>query len=223
MHSLKTLINNSLFKRVTSSLFLIALGIVFILYPRLFSLTIFGILCEILFLEFTKLFKITDYRFWVIMPFYPCLPFALIIMLNQNDEYRMLLLVTGILVLCFDTGSYFVGKLFGKHKILPQISPGKTWEGFFGGVIYVILILYIILSILKKDLSLAYILLLSLTLSIFALSGDLFESYLKRKAGIKDSGSILPGHGGFLDRFDGIMFVIVPVYIFRHYLSLIFN
>jgi phosphatidate cytidylyltransferase len=106
-----------------------------------------------------------------------------------------------------DTFAYFVGSLLGKHKIAPQISPKKSWEGFFGGMIFAI-IAACILSRFFSQLNLSDWIMVALIVAIFGTIGDFFESFIKRKAGVKDSGNLLPGHGGFLDRFDALLFAV---------------
>lgn len=212
MHLQKAFNNSAFFQRlITGLIFLVVFWSSFIFVPSLFSILIFAILAEILIFEWPKLFSPKDYKFWLIMPFYPILPFILLYLLNIS-EHRSLLAIMFILVFCFDSGAYVAGRLFGKHKLCPKISPGKTWEGVIGGFLTVILALLIIVQFLQKPISFNAILLYSLILSFLALTGDLFESYLKRRVGIKDTGSLLPGHGGFLDRFDAIMFLVVILY-----------
>lgn len=109
-----------------------------------------------------------------------------------------------------DSGAYFIGKNFGRHKLAPQISPGKSVEGALGGIffvfIYFILLKYFnLVSYLD---SYTNVIVYSLVLSIFSIMGDLFESWLKRAAKVKDSGSILPGHGGLFDRLDSVIAVL---------------
>jgi phosphatidate cytidylyltransferase len=109
-----------------------------------------------------------------------------------------------------DTGAYFSGRAFGKHKLLERLSPKKTIEGFLGGMITAMLVGYAASFVFDFGAVWAWV----LTGGVLAITGtaaDLFESMLKRQAGIKDSGKILPGHGGILDRFDST-FVSIPVY-----------
>ncbi len=104
-----------------------------------------------------------------------------------------------------DTAAYFAGKKFGKHKLAPQISPGKTWEGVLGALLAVLCYSMAIGYYLKETTS--FVVMLTATvigLAILGIIGDLFESQLKRQAGVKDSGTILPGHGGVLDRIDAL-------------------
>ncbi len=112
-----------------------------------------------------------------------------------------------------DTGAYLLGVAFGRHKLLERISPKKTWEGFIGGVLLTLVAAWFAGKLLGSY-SQADYLIAGLIVSVFGTFGDLFESQLKREAGIKDSGSFLPGHGGFLDRFDGLTFAFPALYIF---------
>jgi phosphatidate cytidylyltransferase len=99
-----------------------------------------------------------------------------------------------------DIGAYFAGRAIGGPKIAPQISPNKTWAGLFGGMLGALLLGWILARWAQLPIELA---LLSPVLAVFAQAGDFFESWLKRRAGVKDSGTLLPGHGGLLDRLDG--------------------
>ncbi|MCX6181483.1 MAG: phosphatidate cytidylyltransferase [Bacteroidetes bacterium] len=110
-----------------------------------------------------------------------------------------------------DTGAYFSGTKYGKHKLFERISPKKSWEGFIGGAIAALIIGFVCHSIFQSY-TLVFWLLMALTVVIFGTLGDLAESMLKRSLGIKDSGTILPGHGGILDRFDGLLLAAPMVY-----------
>lgn len=120
----------------------------------------------------------------------------------ENGRFMLLLALT--IIVFADIGGYVAGKLFGQHKLAPTISPGKTWEGLFGGMaLQLILIMGLLLYMPEiNGLSLC---LLVFPVAIASVIGDLFESMLKRQRGIKDSSNLLPGHGGFLDRLDGVM------------------
>ncbi|MEM7007886.1 MAG: phosphatidate cytidylyltransferase [Thermodesulfobacteriota bacterium] len=113
-----------------------------------------------------------------------------------------------------DTGAYYTGKMIGKRKLAPKISPGKTIEGTIGGIVVCILtglvVNYLFGSPLSSDWTIAF----ALIVAIAAILGDLVESSIKRGAGIKDSGDIVPGHGGVLDRFDSLIFVFPVSYYF---------
>lgn len=106
-----------------------------------------------------------------------------------------------------DSGAYFIGRAFGKRKLWPDISPNKTIEGFFGGIFCAVVVAVLFILFSDIDVTLIQLVLVTIFLSIFGQVGDLVESALKRHYGVKDSGHILPGHGGILDRFDSLLFV----------------
>lgn len=139
-------------------------------------------------------------------------------MYDTRNADNGLILTLAILLATWstDTAAYFVGRAIGKRKLWPTISPNKTVEGSLGGVVAA-LVVVALLSIFSGQLTLSHALLLALAVSISGQLGDLVESAVKRTLGVKDSGHILPGHGGFLDRFDSLLFVF-PV---LHLLSLI--
>jgi phosphatidate cytidylyltransferase len=112
-----------------------------------------------------------------------------------------------------DTGAYLVGSMFGKRKLFERISPKKSWEGFWGGLSTVLLSSQVF-AWLFPEVSRYNWLAFSGCIVLFATCGDLIESLLKRSAGVKDSGSILPGHGGMLDRFDSIILAIPAAYAY---------
>lgn len=123
--------------------------------------------------------------------------------LQSDGEWKILFLLT--LVAAADIGAYFSGTQFGKHKLAPAVSPGKSWEGFWGGLIASVLFALAIWRVLwEPQLSLPALLTIAALTMLASVLGDLLESMLKRYRGVKDSGNILPGHGGILDRFDSI-------------------
>ena len=115
-----------------------------------------------------------------------------------------------------DSAAYFIGRAFGKHKLAPSISPGKTWEGSIGGLLGAVLVsMFFLLNTplhLNAFINWWQMIIVGLLISIFGQLGDLIESLFKRNTGAKDSGNILPGHGGMLDRVDSIVFAVVVVY-----------
>ncbi|MGB6873503.1 MAG: phosphatidate cytidylyltransferase [Dehalococcoidia bacterium] len=117
-----------------------------------------------------------------------------------------------------DTGAFFIGRARGKHKLAPAISASKTWEGAIGGLICAILGAMVIATVLNliSPFTFKYwqIILLGFLIGLFAQLGDLVESLLKRNMGVKESGNLLPGHGGILDRFDSLIFVGAVVYYY---------
>ena len=115
-----------------------------------------------------------------------------------------------------DTAAYFVGKGLGRHKLAPLISPGKTWEGTIGGLVGAVLfsLLFTLSTPFSLPIEWGEALLLGLLVSVFGQIGDLLESLFKRYVGVKDSGKLIPGHGGFLDRMDSIVFAGAVVYYY---------
>ena len=112
-----------------------------------------------------------------------------------------------VIVAAADIGAYFAGKSLGKHKMAPDVSPAKTWEGFWGGVLAVVLVgvlLWYMLPAHNAHVGLLSVLAIALATSLASVVGDLSVSMVKRDSGTKDSGSILPGHGGVLDRLDSL-------------------
>jgi len=117
-----------------------------------------------------------------------------------------------------DSGAYFIGKKFGKKKLWPDISPNKTIEGFVGGIVTAIVFALIFQLISPFSISIVALVVVTIIASIFGQLGDLVESALKRQYSVKDSGSLLPGHGGILDRFDSLLFVL-PLLHFLHFVG----
>ncbi len=136
-------------------------------------------------------------------------PFALLDFIAFDGEYFYADTVFGLLLLSWsnDTGAYAVGSLIGKTPLFPRISPKKTWEGTIGGLAITFLISFL-LSKYLPELDFVHWLALAAIVSVFGTLGDLVESMLKRSMQVKDSGGLLPGHGGFLDRFDGFIFML---------------
>ena len=191
--------------------------------PLYFSFILIAILCCIIVFEWTSLFDRKQVPFWLIMPLYPVLPFIFLIALNHNPLYHQLLFIIFIIVSSFDTGSYMIGSYCGKNIIARTISPRKTWEGFLGGYTFACIGLAWILWEFGKPVNLHVIAWFCLLICLLALAGDFFESWLKRRARLKDAGTLLPGHGGFLDRFDGIMFAVIFFYIFKDWIVELFK
>ena len=130
------------------------------------------------------------------------------------DENGLAMLVAFVLITALDDiGAYFVGTRFGKHKMAPSISPAKSWEGFFGGMVTALLG-GMAFGAVVDGLTVADGLAIGGICSLLAPVGDLIESMAKREIGIKDSGRLLPGHGGFLDRLDAIIFCAPAVYVY---------
>ena len=153
---------------------------------------------------------------------YILLPFIFIIKISFGIKDYNPKIIIGLFILIWtnDTFAYLVGKSIGKHKLLERISPKKTIEGFIGGVVFAIFTGYLISKLYIKaspsfsEKSILIWTSIALIVGIFGTIGDLVESKFKRIAGIKDSGKIMPGHGGILDRLDSVIFVAPIVYLF---------
>jgi phosphatidate cytidylyltransferase len=124
-------------------------------------------------------------------------------------------IVVGFFILLWanDTGAYLIGVSFGRHRLIERISPKKSWEGFIGGLLIAALIAFILGPWLGVTGRSGWII-VSLIISVAGTLGDLVESMLKRSIGVKDSGTLMPGHGGFLDRFDGVFLSFPVVYLY---------
>ncbi len=147
---------------------------------------------------------------------YIILPFILIakVPIGVGNKYNPKILITiFILIWTNDTFAYLVGKNIGKNKLFPTISPKKTIEGFIGGLIFSAICGYLLAKYYLHA-TLYIWLIISIIVSVFSTLGDLIESKFKRVAEIKDSGNIMPGHGGILDRLDSIIFVVPFIYLF---------
>jgi phosphatidate cytidylyltransferase len=130
----------------------------------------------------------------------------------------MLLLLPVLLTWATDIGAYFFGRLLGRRKLMPSVSPGKTVAGAVGGVVTAVLVCWLLVATLLRPvgqmtLTAAGIVAFALAVSVAAQVGDLFESLLKREAGVKHSSRIIPGHGGVLDRVDSLLFVLPVAYL----------
>lgn len=217
-------INNGILRLITGCGLITSLYAIFFYCPPIY----FSALCVVLMLcmlaELNNMMRSLR-QFLLLAPWYPIAPCLLLIYFNQTASFRPLLVYLFCIVFGFDTASYLSGKLANRfwttHKIIPAISPGKSWQGFCGGLIAVTMMVSNLVRPSSR-LSILQVFLLSLVLCSVAFAGDIFESYLKRQAGLKDSGTILPGHGGMLDRFDAILFAAYFFFIFKNYLITIF-
>ncbi len=176
---------------------------------------------------------IADWAYTMLSQMYIALPFSLLNALAFNATPEGLVMYNPLLPLSVfvflwmnDTGAYCVGSLIGRHKLFPRVSPGKSWEGSVGGGIVVMAVAWIVATYVDGQqtgqpmLAVWQWLGLGLTVVVFGTWGDLVESLFKRTLGIKDSGNILPGHGGMLDRFDSSLLAIPAAVVYLYTLSL---
>lgn len=152
---------------------------------------------------------------------YIALPFGMMNSLfwlgSGNIAFPWILLALFILVWANDVFAYLVGSTIGKHKLYPKLSPKKTWEGSLGGFVFTLLFAWLF-SLVAGNLDVNHWLLLGVIIAVAANLGDLAESLLKRNAGVKDSGTLFPGHGGVLDRFDAVLFATPFVFFYLYML-----
>ena len=142
---------------------------------------------------------------------YIALPLGLMSMYYTLPDGKFLLLAMFIMIWLNDTGAFLVGSMIGKHKLFPRISPNKSWEGFIGGVVFAIASSFVFKYCFPsyfENISIFGLAGMGAVVGAFATWGDLVESLIKRTLGVKDSGKLLPGHGGILDRIDSLLLVI---------------
>ncbi|MFP5528110.1 phosphatidate cytidylyltransferase [Peptococcus simiae] len=154
---------------------------------------------------------IQDIAFLLLMLVYGAWTFMHALTLYDVSRGSWLLLMAFLTVWFSDSGAYFVGRAFGQRKMAPQLSPNKTIEGALGGLAFAVLALLIANAFIKALPSPLATICFALAIAVVGILGDLFESLLKRTFDVKDSGNILPGHGGILDRFDSFMLVLPVV------------
>lgn len=210
--------NEFTLRTITASILIIFGAAVWLLLPPfMVSLLLLGLLIAILWIEWPPLnpWRHDPLKAALFTCIYPVLPFVLLIVLNQfmGVAGRQFLLFLCLITFTHDTGAYIIGRLYGRHKIMPAVSPRKSWEGFLGGYAFSLVVAVFLVYYTNIKISIAALPISILILNFAGLAGDLFESRLKRHAGVKDSGNILPGHGGLLDRFDSILFAVIAFFI----------
>ena len=190
--------------------------------------TIIYLLVSELYLKATD--PIANWAYTMMTQLYIALPFSLLNVLafqfTNCDLPWLLPLSVFIFLWVNDSGAYCCGSLLGKHKLFPRISPGKSWEGSIGGGVFVLLAAWLISFIttqkgITTNLTTLQWMGMGLVVAVFGTWGDLIESLFKRTLGIKDSGNILPGHGGMLDRFDSSLLAIPAVVVYLFTLALL--
>ena len=194
-----------------------------------YLLTVMYIIISELFLQAPH--PLHNWAYSMLSQMYIALPFATINMLacqtapTGEVSYNYLLPLSVFIFLWVnDTGAYCVGSLLGKHKLFPRVSPGKSWEGSIGGAVFVLIAAALIGGVFVPDgngLSIAVWMGLGLVVVVFGTLGDLVESLMKRTIGVKDSGNILPGHGGMLDRFDSSLMAIPAAVVYLYTLTIV--
>ncbi|NLG33083.1 MAG: phosphatidate cytidylyltransferase [Syntrophomonadaceae bacterium] len=196
-------------------LLLLALG--YYLYPDKVIFLLTGIVLLTVLEMIVRYPKVTvqDVSLSFFGAFYIGFLFSFALLINTLAHSFPAIILAFILTWSSDIGGYFAGRLWGKRKLTILLSPNKTWEGALGGVFLSVVTVGLFFLIIDLDfINPAYVLLLGVFSSIVAQLGDLFISGFKRYFGVKDSGRIVPGHGGILDRFDSFMLVVPVIYLF---------
>lgn len=219
------------------SLLGVFIGMAFFIWSYLYSsgrieqLTLYGFVPLLVSIFVVELYRhqqkpMQNIAFTLLGIFYIALPFSLMNFIaikgsSYSMDYKPNILL-GILFLVWanDTGAYVVGMSIGKHKMIPRISPKKSWEGFIGGIATTLLVAWVI-AMFFDEVSLKHWLAIGLITTLMAVLGDLVESMFKRSIGVKDSGKFLPGHGGLLDRFDALIMVFPMVYVYLEVMMII--
>ena len=212
---------NDIYKRLFTSIFLIFLLFIAFKNIIIFNFLLILILYQLFYESFNilkKIFKskkkiLFSYSFLALIFFIFLTVVVYLILNNEFSNAKSILIFIISISICSDVGGYVFGNLF-KGKKISRISPNKTYSGMFGSYIFSLVIPYYVFNNIVEDYK---IIIISLIISTITQLGDFFVSFIKRKAKIKDTGSILPGHGGLLDRFDGLIFAI-PSGIFIYYI-----
>lgn len=190
--------------------------------PIHYYILIFPLISCVYIIKLYKKFErkpFTNIAFTFLGIFYVAIPFALLNVVVYDKGHYNYEIIFGLLFILWasDTGAYFAGTRFGKRKLFERISPKKSWEGFVGGAVLAFIFVYG-LSLFFHSLSMEQWFIVGFIIIVGGAFGDLVESLLKRSIEIKDSGDALPGHGGFLDRFDGLListpFIVTYLEIF---------
>lgn len=198
---------NELLVRTLTGLILIAAALLAAVHGGNLLAVFVAAIATLMFYEWTRIVRGWGATWYIGGFFYALLPALALLWVRERDVHGLELLIwTFIVTWSTDIGAYFAGRTFGKRKLAPTISPNKTVEGLYGGMIAAALLggAWVLVTGLG-----AALLFMAPVLAIAAQAGDLFESGMKRRAGVKDSGSWLPGHGGALDRLDGLVPVAV--------------
>ena len=210
------LFGTELSKRIASAIVLVAIAVPIILLGGLpFFLMCLALTLILNFEWFSMVRKASVSRLWYLfgIPYAAipilCLPF---IREQPSPDGLWLILLLFLVVWASDIFAYFAGRHFGGPKLMPTVSPNKTWSGAIGGLSGALLVGFVFA--IYVDLSPVMAVVGSVIMSVFSQAGDLFESWFKRRFGVKDSSNLIPGHGGFLDRVDGLLTAVLPLSLY---------
>ncbi|MGE0598924.1 MAG: phosphatidate cytidylyltransferase [Dehalococcoidia bacterium] len=154
------------------------------------------------------------YRVYAWAVIYLGMLLATFVLVREAEDGRKWFFLGLLATFSVDTGAYAVGRLIGRHKMAPKISPKKTWEGAVGGTVAGIAAVFALNALFDTGVANSTIAHLAIAVPPAAILGDLLESWMKRRMGVKDASGLLPGHGGFMDRLDSLLFVFPVLYVF---------
>lgn len=205
---------NSATTRVLSALVLLPalLALIWWAPSRVFELTLFAFVLPVAFTELRKLVTPVWATVLAAIP-YLVAPLAMMAFIRRDYGPGALMMMIGVIVVS-DSAQYYTGRAFGRRKLAPVISPKKTVEGAIGGAIIATIAGVLFARLWLPEAPMGAAAIASLAMAIAGMAGDLFESALKRRAGIKDSGKLIPGHGGILDRIDSWLFAAPVFWVF---------
>lgn len=219
-------INNKLFKLLYSFIISVSSYLLFVYFDDgfIFLLTPIELILVVSMVTAYQLRKgkrLVGNTLVLLLGFIFIIPFSLSMMTFRETFSPELLLLCLAVIWAIDIGAFFSGKRFGKRKLASFVSPGKTWEGVFGGFFFALVVAYLGVYFIQPYLlsSVLQVTLVLAAIGLLSIYGDLFESLLKRQANIKDSGALLPGHGGILDRIDSVLLAMPVFYIFWLWVS----
>jgi phosphatidate cytidylyltransferase len=210
------------YTRATTAVVFVALLLGCVWYSGYSFIAFFSVVALIGLYEFYKLkLKIKfNTLLGLIYVLVPCAFLIIMVFDEQKNFHPEKVLGMIFFIWINDTGAYLVGSFIGKHKLYERISPNKTWEGTLGGIALCIALSFVMVHIFPQ-LALKHWVVISVIVAVFGTLGDLVESMLKRMAGIKDSGKLMPGHGGVLDRFDSLFFATPFVFCYLALMGLL--
>lgn len=186
-------------------------------YKFLFGILIFSILALMCYIVVNSKYNYNDIAVTILGFLYVTVFFSYIVLVNQKQNGNLLVWLIFISSWLCDTGAYYSGKFFGKHKLIPKVSPNKTIEGSIGGLISSAIACFLFglfFNTYSSSIQPLHFLIIGLICGVFCQFGDLIASSIKRYIGVKDFSNLIPGHGGILDRFDSILFASVVVYYY---------
>ncbi len=188
------------------------------LYPLIFGLNILALSIPLMLLYSPTSTVLEQISKQLMGLAYIPLLFSFLVLLRNSQHGALWILWIWMIISASDTGAFYTGTYWGKHALAPRLSPKKTFEGVLGGILAAVAVGLLFRFFVFPEISWSISIVFATVAAVTGMIGDLFESALKRSGKIKDSGWILPGHGGILDRLDGLMFVLPVAYIFKVYL-----